>query len=252
MNKSVIAGFACLMSAAAFAGANNVLVSFSTVGPDRYADDTLVKDGECYALVWTPSGETFQGIGADGKALGGSEVVIAEPLAVGHRCPNVTFQVTEEYAEKHYKGGTWGVYLLDTRRFATGEDGTILTDSQGNRVFDKLDKSVVNGYVRVAELSSTSMAGVSADEGLKVVTTSASPASSGNLKITKISIDGDMVHLEVSGSLPCLQYGLAAGDAPNALKTTEGAKYGKEKADEVMHFYTPKTAGSQFFQIKRK
>ena len=54
MKKSVIAVFAGLAATAAFAGMNNVLVSFSTVGPDCYADGATVLDGECSALVWTP------------------------------------------------------------------------------------------------------------------------------------------------------------------------------------------------------
>ena len=40
---------------------------FSTPGPDCYADGTLVVDGECYALVWSPKGSTFAGFSADGS-----------------------------------------------------------------------------------------------------------------------------------------------------------------------------------------
>ncbi len=35
------------------------LARFSTLGPDCYADGTIVRDGECYALVWSPTGTTF-------------------------------------------------------------------------------------------------------------------------------------------------------------------------------------------------
>ena len=42
-----------LLSSFAYAGGlGDYLVRFSTHGPDRYSDGTLVGDGECYALVW--------------------------------------------------------------------------------------------------------------------------------------------------------------------------------------------------------
>ena len=42
---------AVLLCAGAFAAQNDALVSFSTPGPDKYADGTTVLDGEYYAIV---------------------------------------------------------------------------------------------------------------------------------------------------------------------------------------------------------
>ena len=42
-----------VFAAGAFADAANVLISFSTTA-DTYADGTPVKDGEWYALCWSP------------------------------------------------------------------------------------------------------------------------------------------------------------------------------------------------------
>ena len=36
---------------AATAAIDDALLTFSTVGPDKYSDGTTVLDGECYALV---------------------------------------------------------------------------------------------------------------------------------------------------------------------------------------------------------
>ena len=60
MKKTIAALFA-VASAAVFAG--DLLISFSTPGPDKYADGTQVLDGEYYSLVYT-------------KADGSQEVVL--------------------------------------------------------------------------------------------------------------------------------------------------------------------------------
>ena len=52
-----------------FAGITDYVATFSTPGPDRYADGTVVADGECYALVWSPKGSTFAGFSADGTTV---------------------------------------------------------------------------------------------------------------------------------------------------------------------------------------
>ena len=254
MKKSVIAGFACLMSAATFAGMDNILVTFSTPGPDAYADGTLVLDGECYALVWTRSGSTFAGINADGTAVGDdSKVVIAAPVAKNHRCPSITYQIDSDYAaEKGYTNGTWGVYLLDTRRYKADANGVILTDANGNKIVDSVGGSTVNGYGEVKTLSSTKMASDAAGSAVSVSTTSAAPTSAANLKINDIKFIGDNVYLYVTGSLSCMSYELKAGDAPNSLAAPADGKaqYGADEGEMII--VTPKKPGAQFFRVNRK
>ena len=124
---------------AATAAIDDALLSFSTVGPDKYSDGTTVLDGECYALVWTKNGATFGGIAADGTAVSETdEIVLVAPVAKGGRCPNVLFQIDSATADR-LADGTYGVYLLDTRVAAA--DGT--TAPRG-AVNGKL--SLVNGY----------------------------------------------------------------------------------------------------------
>ena len=253
MKKSVIAGIAGLACAAAFAGMDNVLVSFSTPGIDTYADGEQVRDGECYALVWTPSGSMFAGINADGTPVGDSKIAIAAPIAKDGKCPPVTFQIDEDYAKANFPNGTWGVYLLDTRRFATDAEGVILKDSEGKPIVESVGGSTVNGYSEVAALSGSDKkvaGGTSA--GVSVTTTSASPASAAGLKITDIKFIGDNVRLTVSGSLSCLAYEVQSGDKPNALEAPEDGKAQYGTGDDTMYIYTPKKPGAQFFKVNRK
>ena len=255
MKKSVIAAFAGLMSAAVFADVSEIVtVSFSSAGPDYYNDGAQVVDGECYALVWTPEGETFAGINADGTAIAPSKVALVAPIAAGGRCPNANFQIDKAYVDSVTGGnaGTWSVYLLDTRRYPT------VKDADGNDVIDTSatptvgDKTKVNGYGKVATLSDGSMASGSASGTVSVTTGSAAPDAAANLKVKSIDVDGDNVYIRVTGSLSCLQYALQTGDAPNALDIPEAdkAQYGKD--DGEMLFIRPKKPGAQFFKVNRK
>ena len=92
MKKTMVFGFAAALASAAFAAQNDALVSFSSKGPDAYADGTTVLDGECYALVWMSGGASGLTVAADGSATGG-EIVLAAPVARNGRCPKVVFEV---------------------------------------------------------------------------------------------------------------------------------------------------------------
>lgn len=245
MKKSVIAVIAGLASAAAFAGMGNIVVSFSTIGPDKYADGTTVRDGEVYALVWTPSGSEFAGINADGTAAGDSQVVMKAAKAKNGKCPFIAFQIPEE-AASDYPGGTWGVYLLDTRKYAADEYGVIDTTSEPTVG----DASVVNGYGAVTTFNNAAMANGSGSAAANAATVSTVPALGQDLKVTNISFDGDNVVLEVTGSLSCLRYGLKSGSDVNSLEEGDKIQYGKDNGK--MTIYAPKKSGAQFFQVNRK
>lgn len=251
MKKSVIAVVAGLASAVAFAGMNNIVVSFSTVGPDTYADGSKVVDGEVYALVWTKTGCEFAGIGADGKAIGeNSEVVFRAAKAKDGKCPYIAFQIREEDAAdyKKYSAGTWGVYLLDTRRYPT------VKDAEGNDVINTAgeptvgDASIVNGYGVVKTFEGS--ANLSGSAAVNAATVSVVPDLGQDLKVTNISFDGDNVILEVTGSLSCLRYGLKSGSDVSSLEEGDKVQYGKDNG--TMTIVTPKKSGVQFFQVNRK
>lgn len=246
MKKSVIAVFAGLVSAAALAGMNNILVSFSTVGPDTYADGTTVLDGEVYALVWTPSTSQFAGINADGTAAGDSQIVMKSARAKDGKCPPIAFQIMEEDAAA-FPGGTWGVYLLDTRKYAFDPETGVIDPSVPPTVGDA---SVVNGYGVVATVAGTATAKASSSVAVNAATVSVVPSLGTDLKVTDITFDADNVYLHVSGSLSCLRYGLKSGSTPGSLAEDDTVQYGKDKGEMVI--VRQKKPGVQLFQVNRK
>ena len=123
MKKKLAMILAAVAAGAAVAGQDNLLATFSTQGPDRYADGTVVKDGECYALVWTKTGAAFAGITVTGEAVGDQDlnrVLCIAPLAKDGRCPDVVVEVDKLVAVQWAEGGTFSLHLLDTRK----ADGT--------------------------------------------------------------------------------------------------------------------------------
>ena len=63
------------LAVASFAAVDDTLISFSTPGPDKYADGTDVLPGEVYALVWSADGQ-FDGIKADGTTVDPADKVV--------------------------------------------------------------------------------------------------------------------------------------------------------------------------------
>jgi hypothetical protein len=90
----------------AVADYNNLLFTFSTRGPDYYADGkTVVKDGEWYALVWSKEADTASF----------DEVILAAPLAKDGRCPYTFFQIDAADTARVKTTGYYSLRLLDTR-----------------------------------------------------------------------------------------------------------------------------------------
>lgn len=242
MKKTLVAGLVGLLAAASFAGKDNVVVTFCTQGPDTYADGTPVLDGETYALVWTPTGSAFQGFAADGSAVAPSKVVLKAPVAKGGKCPFVKFEIDETYAKANYAGGTWGVYLLDTRTFAKelGADGK----PQATGAFG----AAVNGYGEVMT-AKTSVGFVSAD-GAAAVGAGLMPTDKGEVKITNIELKDGKVFITVSGTVSSAAYAVAEGETPNAIQPTETAAAGNTAGEMIL--VRDQKAGGAFFKVNRK
>lgn len=232
------------------AGMDNVVVSFSTVGPDVYDDGRQVLDGECYALCWTPTGLTFDGIDAEGNALGGAQVVLKAPVAKDAHCPNILFEIDGEYARKNFRDGRWSVVMLDTRRFATDQDGVILKGEDGLPIAEKwgMASSVVNGYGETGAEVAGSMTAARPFKSVLSNRRSVLPEKGRGFRIRDMKVVDGNVYLYVQGTLSSVRYGLRSGVRPDSLADDGERRYGKTDGDLVI--IRPQRAGGEFFSFE--
>lgn len=253
MKKFIAMIFAGLAAGTLLAGKDNVAITFSTVGPDRYADNTVVADGETYALVWTPASETFAGFNADGTAKGGSKVFIPAPVAQGGHCPRILLQVDEVEVPK--AAGTWGVYLLDTRVFQT-ED--VVVDVGGEAVTQKQVKLDANGQKLFTVGGNVTGYGlVAADIGKlggssgKFVKASKARADGKRAKIRDMKILDDYVYLYVSDASPDFAYVADRSETlAEFVPTGDRPVMGSASGDTVI--ITKKRGEKGFFKVEDK
>ena len=242
MKKTVAFLFAGLLAGVTFAGKDNVVITFSTPGPDTYADKSVVADGECYALVWTKADSEFEGFNADGTAKGDSKVALIAPIAEGGKCPPVQFQIDEDYAKVNYPGGTWGVYLLDTRKFAADANGVILKDADGKKILESVGGKAVSGFGKVADADSFAAASASGAANIKAA------VKAGAVKITDIKFVGDNVRLTVEGAVEGFALGLKNADTPTAVEGATPTEQYAVPQDGKMYLFAPK-AEKGFFSL---
>ena len=248
MKKKPIA-FLLSIGIAAVAFANSVgdaRLSFSTKGPDRYVDGSIVMDGECYALAWSKDGN-FDGFDANGECIDHEDrVVLIAPVAKDGRCPPVLFQIPEAEAEE-LKNGQYAVYLLDTR-VASGE-----TVRPCGTVNGKL--ALMNGYG--AASANLAISGANADKKAEESETalggqvasilSAAPADCIQPRIKAMRIEGDNVFLTVEnlGGFMRVRSGsdVSVSGATGAAVETSGG--------EDVTLVTRKPGNSGFFKVIR-
>ena len=247
----VMAG--CILASSALslqAGMDNVVLSFSTVGPDAYDDGRRVLDGECYALCWTPTGSTFGGIDAEGNALGGARIVLKAPVAKDAHCPNILFEIDGEYARKNFRDGQWSVVMLDTRRFATDKDGIVLKGEDGLPVVEKWGaaSSVVNGYGETGAEVAGSMTAARSFKSVLSNRRSVLPEKGRGFRIRDMKVVDGNVYLYVQGTLSSVRYGLRSGERPDSLADDGERRYGKTDGDLVI--IRPQRAGGEFFSFE--
>ena len=227
---------------AATAGIDDALLSFSTVGPDKYADGTDVLPGECYALVWSTDGQ-FDGLKADGTTVDPADkVVLVAPVAKqganGTYCPPILYQVDQAFAEAH-KAGQYAVYILDTRVKAT--DGTWAVGG----VDENGALKTVNGYDAVSEGTTAA-----AESKKTVATTAIGGASVATFAqvdaplITAIKPNGTKITISTSGLSPVVNYKVVTGTEIDKVSTEINAT-----ADEKGDFTFEKPANGTFFKV---
>ena len=219
----------------------NVLLRSSTEGPDYYADGTLVKDGELYAVVWTRNGATFDGITLEGKAAGDPEdnvVMATSARAKDGHCPLWTVQMKAAVAQRRVGKGSFSIHLLDTRT----ADGTPGGKTVG-----------VNGYgsSRSFDLASGATFQNVASEVTPAETATVVPDSISAPKIKSIEVKNGIVRLTVEKTSKLLRYGVSSGDSPAALAADASfpKKDGNDDADIVIE--APARASGGFFKVGR-
>lgn len=251
--KKMIFGLALLAGACAFAGIDNVVVTFSTKGPDKYADGNVVTDGEIYALVWVKDGAKFAGIDANGDAVdgGNSRILLKAPVAKGGHCPNIQFEIDETYyRENGLAGGKLFVYLLDTRRFKLGDDG-VETDGNGRPIVTSVGDAsgLVNGYgAATDDIVCSGFAAANLSKSAKTGEAAAVPEKGKQLKIRDIKLLDGNVYIYVSGSLQSMRYRVKMGKLPGGLKENVKQLYGNDKEDLII--ITPQKEASAFFSVE--
>lgn len=237
MKKLVFLVAACA-GMAAMASMNDALLTFSTPGPDRYADGSVVLDGECYALVWTKDGASFAGVKTDGSPVAETDkVVLVAPLAKNGACPRVLFQIDAKVADS-LEGGTYAVYLLDTRVKAAGGSVALAGLEDGKPVAVNGQAAVsASGNAEAANPGSLQIA-ASAVGGAAVTAESIIDVP----KITGIKIDGAKIKVTVAGMSPVATYKVVAGDRPGEINKQLDA----EAKGDTFEFAKPK---GQFFKV---
>ena len=246
MKKIILMVIAAVATSATLpAGQDNLLMKFSTPGPDTYADGTTqVADGEFYALVWVKKGATFAGFNADGTVVDpvNSALICAVPYAENGHCPETILEMDRVLADAYAGAGAFELHVMDTRD-AEGKPKAKLTDG-------------VNASGETAKFSVAVGAqdggSISAKQGTVVATASALPASIPQPKITSIKVENGMVKLTVKGTSKLLRYGVKSGDVPHDLAplpldagVADGDDFGEIEIE------VPAEKGGRFFSIGR-
>jgi hypothetical protein len=236
------------------------LARFSTPGPDRYRDGSIVADGECYALVWSPAGTVFSGFNADGTPVSSTDrVVLAGELALGGRCIDVNFQIpAADYEE--LKGGEWAVCLVDTRMVngvpAGVRDGKPLRVNRWGAVKSgvKIEPVDVTGQQAGGARRLASTGGTSSSSSTKPVrasTLSAIPPGLMPPTITAIEVSDGEVWLGVADTVPYLSYTIVSGENPTDLKTDRGAQVVDGENGAEIAIGTIQSPTRRFFKVNR-
>ncbi len=224
------------LALASWAAVNDTLIAFSTPGPDTYLDGTTVKDGECYALVWSADG-VFEGVKADGTAVDPNDrVVLVAAAAKDGRCPDMVYQIDADEA-KALADGQYGVYLLDTRRTVNGATVVGLNKETGALDYVKSYASAVDGVKTttgaIASASAAQAVGGTATAYVEV----AKP-------VVAIEVKAATIRLTVTGMSPVADYWVVKGT--NLKNVSE--KIADVPADGVVD--VEKTSDSAFFQVR--
>ena len=238
---------AVIAASALFADAGNTLVTFSTVG-DVYADGAPVKDGEWYALCWSPN-VSFGGISSECEpVVEGDKIFLMAPLAENGSCPTVVFQIDSKVAPT---GGNYFVYLLDTR----GVDGEPSKSVDGKPAIVSAAVATTakaKGGDGVSASTTVTNAKLSANAGGGVAwgASEVDESKVGRPVIKSFRIEGDKAFIKVSNMHSSVLYNVFSGATPDEVTgTTLSLPISAEKND--VEFCLDKDQG-KFFKVGRQ
>ena len=227
--KKTIAVLFALASAVAFAGMDDLLISFYTPGPDKYADGTEVQVGECYSLVGTD---------ANGK----SDIVLNYQTLTARKCSPVVYMVDKHTASKYVE---WGVYLTDTRDFANGGKPAGLNDKGQPKV-----NNVQAPVVATVATSDGKFATATTKDGVSAGAYDLAAADVPQPKIEGIRVANAKVYVTVSNTRPFVGYALVYGDDVTKFSPPpETGTNGDVSTDGVIELIADKQEGAQFFKV---
>jgi len=254
MKKILFALFASL-AVSGFA-AQLYQITFETKGPDYYKDGTVVADGECYALVFVRSGQTFQGFLADGSVADpdNSRALIVKPIAVDGHCETYSYQPHPTFIAGLGSGG-YVVCLLDTRGPDGKPMGAFAADANGLKVpvavngYSVIDGAPVNAEV-IAD-TKTTLKSVAFTTSAQVDAVAALPVAEEELKpvIKSAEVKDGKFVVTVEKAVPYLKYDLTKGAAPNVMTTQNAADEVKPGLTETIELKTDATGSAQFFKV---
>jgi len=221
------------------------VLTIGTAGPDRYADGSTVLNGECYALVWRAQGRAFAGFKTDGTPVESdyAKVLCLAPLVKDGKCPETTFVVDSRVLAACGAGGTFGLYLLDSRRWDLG------TPTVGGL-------KGVHGSVLLSETDSVAGFLTGTDCAGGTFLASAMPAGFDSPTITAIRIEGEDVVLSVTNTASTVNYNVAGGEtfaADEKGAAADHAVAGGAKAVDPIELRVKKAqfGDKAFFKIVR-
>lgn len=251
--KRILAGIVMMAGLAVFADAANTLIYFRTTGPDTYADNTAVRDGERYALVWSQDGN-FGGISADCTPVReGDRIIAVLSAAKGGCCPMAVYQIPSDEAPS---SGVYEVYLLDTRVLDDKGEFSGFSPWNGNK------PSVVRKASAAVSSYSATSAGYgpaqseSSETAAKAGTATAVPLAAQETKpeVTGIKVDGPNVYITVKNTFPFLEYNVAGNDTIEGIDQADNKgvpRQGGATADEEITIVVPKENSGKFFKVRR-
>lgn len=212
-------------------------ITFSTQGPDKYADGSVVADGEAYALVWSKDG-VFEGLNADGSAKDANDKVLyIGNFAKDGCCGTVAFEVAGACAES----GSFDLWLLDTRVFDNGQVVKV------GKVNDKVTISrAVKAAATVKASATTPGSGIGAQGGAVAAAPTVDLAGVQQPKITQFKVDGDYVVLEMEGVVPGVNYSALGANTPGFANPSEGKP--STATGDKLTVIVPKVGDRGFFK----